>query len=125
MAKKDDCVFCDESKIRSDDIRVVRGTSTSVDCMIFEPLEPVTDGHALVVPVEHADDLSDSFRLAAGAMEVAAWLCHRFSDVNVITSKGAHATQTVGHLHLHVVPRYAGDGLHLPWTGQHFGDASR
>lgn len=114
-----DCVFCDESKIRADDIRIVRGTSTSVDCMIFEPPEPVTGGHALVVPVEHARDLSDDFRLAAGAMEVAAWLSYRFSDVNVITSKGSLATQTVGHLHLHVVPRIKNDGLHLPWTGQH------
>jgi histidine triad (HIT) family protein len=37
---------------------------------------------------------------------------------NIITSVGAEATQTVFHLHLHVVPRRFGDGLALPWTGQ-------
>jgi histidine triad (HIT) family protein len=40
---------------------------------------------------------------------------------NIITSAGSDATQTVFHLHLHVVPRRAGDGLALPWTGDHRG----
>lgn len=37
---------------------------------------------------------------------------------NLITSRGGAATQTVFHLHVHVVPREAGDGLALPWTPQ-------
>jgi histidine triad (HIT) family protein len=35
---------------------------------------------------------------------------------NLITSQGAAATQTVMHLHLHLVPRTDGDGLKLPWS---------
>jgi histidine triad (HIT) family protein len=39
-------------------------------------------------------------------------------DMNIISSKGPAATQTVFHLHLHLVPRTAGDCLALPWTNQ-------
>ncbi|MFI0712504.1 HIT domain-containing protein [Streptomyces inhibens] len=35
---------------------------------------------------------------------------------NVITSRGPSATQTIRHLHIHLVPRADGDGLLLPWT---------
>jgi histidine triad (HIT) family protein len=37
-------------------------------------------------------------------------------DCNIITSVGSAATQTVRHLHVHVVPRRRGDGLQLPWS---------
>jgi histidine triad (HIT) family protein len=37
-------------------------------------------------------------------------------DYNIITSMGEYATQTVFHLHVHIVPRRLNDGLHLPWT---------
>jgi diadenosine tetraphosphate (Ap4A) HIT family hydrolase len=40
-------------------------------------------------------------------------------QANIITSIGPAASQTVMHTHLHIVPRTEGDGLHLPWTGQH------
>jgi histidine triad (HIT) family protein len=36
--------------------------------------------------------------------------------VNLVQSTGAAAFQTVFHLHVHVVPRYTGDGLTLPWV---------
>ena len=36
--------------------------------------------------------------------------------MNLINSSGAAAWQTVFHFHLHVIPRYAGDPLRLPWT---------
>ncbi|MEU3978362.1 HIT family protein [Streptomyces bacillaris] len=44
---------------------------------------------------------------------------------NLITSKGAEATQSVYHLHVHIVPRRDGDNLPLPWTPQHEARAAR
>ena len=41
-----------------------------------------------------------------------------YTDYNLITSAGIPATQSVLHLHIHIVPRYENDGLHLPWTDQ-------
>lgn len=39
-------------------------------------------------------------------------------SANFITSAGPAATQSVFHLHVHLVPRFEDDGLILPWTGQ-------
>lgn len=111
------CVFCNDDLIATDVRRVV-GPVTKVECRVFEPLDPVTPGHTLIVPVQHVPNATYSPRHAAGAMEVASWLAARYESANIITSCGAPATQTVFHLHVHVVPRTVGDGLALPWTGQ-------
>jgi histidine triad (HIT) family protein len=75
------------------------------DALAIVPLNPVTKGHLLVIPKVHA-----TMRRAS---ELAAeqWC-------NVITSRGRVATQSILHLHIHVVPRREDDGLALPWTGQ-------
>lgn len=52
-------------------------------------------------------------------MRRAAELMAEHPAANLITSKGADATQSVYHLHVHIAPRQADDGLHLPWTSQH------
>lgn len=110
-----DCVFCDVERIETP-VRFIRGRATGVRCMVFEPLNPATPGHELVVPVEHAEDATKDWTLAAGAMEVAAWLAWRHDAANIITNIGEAATQSVFHLHLHVVPRAHGDRLPLPWS---------
>jgi diadenosine tetraphosphate (Ap4A) HIT family hydrolase len=57
---------------------------------------------------------------AALALKFAGYLANRMGleACNFITSAGAAATQSVPHLHVHVIPRRDGDGLALPWTGQ-------
>jgi histidine triad (HIT) family protein len=86
----------------------------------FQPLNPVTPGHFLVVPRQHVTSAMEAPLAAERAMGFAAELAIEMGlqACNFITSAGAAATQTVMHLHLHVVPRRDGDGLHLPWTGQ-------
>jgi histidine triad (HIT) family protein len=92
----------------------------------FEPLNPVTPGHMLFVPATHVTGASDPSRngpYAAGlAVEHAArWAQqHGVWSYNLITSVGTEATQSVFHLHVHLVPRREDDGLLVvPWTGQH------
>ncbi|MCG5215856.1 HIT domain-containing protein [Streptosporangium soli] len=79
----------------------------------------VTPGHVLVIPREHVADVGTDPAVSALTMAAAAQLAGELPAANVITSKGSAATQTVYHLHLHVVPRVAGDDLPLPWTPQH------
>jgi histidine triad (HIT) family protein len=85
----------------------------------ISPREPVTAGHTLVIPRRHVADVGVDPSISAATMAAAAELAATLPACNVITSRGAVATQTIFHLHIHVVPRHDGDELPLPWTPQH------
>lgn len=113
-----DCVFCRivASEAPAEIVNECEGAITIV------PRDPVTKGHLLVIPRQHAEYLWNLHpqHLAHTAFEVAsqaydAW--DNVGGVNVIQSNGSSATQTVWHVHFHIVPRYAMDGLKLPWSG--------
>jgi histidine triad (HIT) family protein len=95
-----------------------RLTGELAETVSFEPLNPVTEGHLLVVPHVHLTDATASPLVTAEVMHHAARIAAECAPCNIITSCGAEATQTVMHLHVHVVPRREDDGLALPWTGQ-------
>jgi diadenosine tetraphosphate (Ap4A) HIT family hydrolase len=65
-----------------------------------------------------ANDRAGIVMLLDGMVPLAAIEVSHLGAANFITSAGRDATQTVFHLHIHIVPRHAGDGLALPWTGQ-------
>jgi histidine triad (HIT) family protein len=104
------CIFCD----------IIRGATSATivrqwtDAIAIVPLNPVTDEHLLVIPTMHIWDVSESPYIAGQAMARAAELAK--PPFNIITSAGKEATQTVFHLHIHVVPRRENDGLMLPWS---------
>lgn len=103
------CVFCD-----------LIGSSPLegwAEAVAFAPRRPITPGHVLVVPREHVADATANPWVTAVTMYRAAELAGRLDrHCNIITSVGSDATQTVYHLHIHVVPRRVGDGLVLPWS---------
>ncbi|HEX5310048.1 MAG TPA: HIT family protein [Solirubrobacteraceae bacterium] len=118
MRTDPECVFC----------KIVAGElpATIVDedeqTIAFMDINPATRGHALVVPREHAVDLLEIESAQLAAVNAAAQrLAGRVKQaleadgVNLINSCGAAAWQTVFHFHLHVIPRYEGDPLRLPW----------
>lgn len=83
----------------------------------FRPREGgVVDGHILVVPHAHVADAGVDPTVSALTMAAAAELAGELDAFNIITSKGKAGTQSVFHLHIHVVPRAMGDGLLLPWS---------
>ncbi|WP_374778704.1 HIT domain-containing protein (plasmid) [Streptomyces sp. NBC_01310] len=88
------------------------------DTVAILPRGGCTEGHVLVIPRVHVADAGVDPQVTARTMARAAELMAEHEDANIITSKGAHGTQTQYHLHVHVVPRVEGDGLALPWTGQ-------
>lgn len=90
------------------------------EAYVIEPINPVTRGHVLVIPEQHVADAAELSHLTGLVFRCAAeWARDNVGgDFNLITSRGAAATQTVMHLHVHVVPRREGDGLLLPWSGQ-------
>lgn len=104
------CPFCD--------IIAGNGPATIVHRsdvgLAIEPLEPVTPGHLIVFPIDHVPDALADPLVTAGT---AAWVAQIAEEpCNLITSVGTAATQTVQHLHWHIVPRREGDGLRLPWS---------
>lgn len=106
-----DCVFCKRIENGEYDDRFANH-------VMFTPLNPVVKGHKLIVPVVHTPNLNDP-KLEA---DQTGWALRYFTndqdEYNLITSKGSNATQTIQHLHFHIVPRTKDDGLTLPWTGQ-------
>ena len=119
MADRDpDCLFC---KIIAGEIP---GTIVAEDdrTVAFMDINPATRGHALVVPRRHATDLgeisSEDFAAVADAarrLAIRARSALGADGVNLMNSWGPAAWQTVFHLHVHVIPRYADDPLKLPW----------
>lgn len=107
-----DCPFC---AIVADD-KHGQVLSRLHGCIVIEPLHPVVDGHRLVIPERHVYDAADVLSTTGTTMRVAALVARGVGDCNIITSIGEAGTQTVFHLHIHVVPRRHGDGLALPWT---------
>lgn len=86
------------------------------EAIAIVPLNPVCDGHTLIIPRAHiADALTDPAVTATTTQRAAEWTAERWPHANILTSIGAPATQSVFHLHVHVVPRAAGDQLMLPW----------
>jgi histidine triad (HIT) family protein len=108
----DPCVFCEIVAGRETSIRVVEWS----DAIALVPLEPVTDGHLLVIPKTHVQDAAENPEVTGSMFARAAEIAVR--PYNLITSAGPEATQTVLHLHVHIVPRRGADGLALPWTEQ-------
>jgi diadenosine tetraphosphate (Ap4A) HIT family hydrolase len=111
------CEFCEIVAGRSPASVVHR----DADCIAFMDIRPVTPGHLLVVPIEHATHLADldpaqGGRLFALAQTLAAAI--RRSDlkphgINVFLADGEAAGQEIFHVHLHVLPRYRDDGFGL------------
>jgi histidine triad (HIT) family protein len=114
-----DCLFC---KIVAGEIPATR-VREDERTVAFMDINPATRGHLLVVPRAHAEDLlevgeADLAACTAAARELAASVKEKLGadGVNLLNSCGRAAWQTVFHFHVHVIPRYAGDPLRLPWT---------
>lgn len=105
-----DCPFCAIVASRAP-ATVVRRWD---DAIAIVPLSPVTPGHILVIPAAHVDDIGQDPAVSAATAARVAELVD--GPCNVITSVGREATQSVFHLHWHIVPRAERDGLMLPWT---------
>jgi histidine triad (HIT) family protein len=113
------CLFC---KILAGDLpaTIVAEDERTIS---FLDIAPATRGHALVIPREHASDLlnvddADLQAVTSASRRLAGRLKGRLGadGVNLLNSCGAAAFQTVFHFHVHVIPRYDGDPLRLPWT---------
>jgi histidine triad (HIT) family protein len=113
-----DCAFCQIIADRAPARRVYE----SRDVLAFFPDAPAVRGHTLVIPKAHVTDFLHLTREQGSAVFNASVQVGRALDkvlapagMNVLSSAGGAASQTVFHLHVHVLPRWPGDALGDIW----------
>ena len=118
--KKDNCIFC---KIANGEIPSRTLYEDEMFRVILD-LAPATKGHALILPKEHADNLFELPKeTAEGVMRVAKKVAVLMKEklacdgLNLMQNNGEAAGQTVNHFHMHLIPRYVGDGQELTMKG--------
>ena len=120
------CVFCEIVAGRAPASVVYRDDL----CIAFMDITPVNSGHLLVLPIKHATYLADLDPQTGSALfKVAQRLSAalqksglKAEGINLLLADGEAAGQEVFHVHLHVLPRFPGDGFghRFPATyGQH------
>jgi histidine triad (HIT) family protein len=113
-----DCVFCMIRDAKIPSAKVYDDART----FVFMDINPLTRGHCLVVTKAHAATLYDAEvedlkAAVATAKKVAGALRKALNPdgLNMLQANGAAAFQSVPHFHLHLIPRWAGDGKGFDW----------
>ena len=104
------CIFCE---VVADGAELILRTDTVA---AFLDHRPVFAGHVLIVPLEHVDTLAElpqdlMVPMLAAAQRVMAVLHAELGAEGTFVAMNNVVSQSVPHLHLHVVPRRRGDGL--------------
>jgi histidine triad (HIT) family protein len=121
------CIFCRIVEGREKASFVAQGS----DAVAFLDLHPINEGHTLIVPRKHSASIGEVDEVSAVAMwslarRVAAGLQSsglRCEAINLFLADGAAAGQEVFHSHLHVIPRWQGDGFGIKFP-PHYGAAA-
>lgn len=115
---EEQCIFC----------KIIAGEIPSAtvyeddDFKAILDVNPAARGHVIIVPKKHAANIfeiedGDAAKVFPVAKKVAAALKKTYGcdGVNILQNNGEAAGQTVFHLHVHVIPRYYGDGVNIMW----------
>lgn len=126
--KDENCIFC----------KIANGGIPSAtlyedeDFRVILDLGPATKGHALILPKEHyANIVALPEEVTAKAFLLAKKMATKMMEVlhcdgvNVVQNNGVAAGQTVFHFHIHLIPRYEGDGAGVTWTPGTLTDETR
>ena len=109
------CIFC----------KIVEGSTPSSNvyedevCLAFMDIQPVNPGHVLVIPKAHFEDLSDlPAEVGAHLFQIAQRIVLslpkteiKMEGADLFLAHGEAAGQEIFHVHLHVIPRFRGDGF--------------
>jgi histidine triad (HIT) family protein len=112
-----DCIFCQILSGKLSASIVYQGDR----CTALMDIQPVNPGHVLVIPNNHEAYLADldeqiGADLFRVTQRIAVALRHsgiKCEGVNLFLADGEAAGQEVFHVHMHVFPRYGGDGFGL------------
>lgn len=118
MSSDSDCIFC---KIIAGEIPSFKLYEDD-DTFAFMDINPASEGHALVIPKEHSEDVhAVSHAAIAATVGTAKKIATAIDEtlapdgMNLVQCNGPAAAQSVMHFHMHVLPRSKGDNLELNW----------
>lgn len=113
-----DCIFC---SIVAGDIPATI-VYEDEDVLAFMDIAPANPGHTLIIPKQHYRNIYDMPAEVGGKiMQAAVSLANAIrtalnpDGLNLFQSNEAAGFQTVFHFHLHLIPRWEGDPIRLPW----------
>ncbi|MBR6239135.1 MAG: HIT family protein [Lachnospiraceae bacterium] len=116
--RDDNCIFC---KIAGGDIPT-NAIYEDNDYKVILDMSPATRGHALILPKEHYKNIYEMpEERVAGAFRLAGKMAQTMTDklgadgFNIVQNNNEIAGQTVFHFHIHLIPRYEGDGQVVGW----------
>jgi len=123
------CIFCAIAKGESPATKVYEDEHI----LVIMDTKPITRGHVLVMPKRHFEYLTEMNDELVGEMfkvakKVAITLKQsklRVKAVNYLLADGVEAGQEVFHVHLHIIPRYRGDGFYLHMPPKYENETSR
>jgi histidine triad (HIT) family protein len=111
------CIFCKIVAGEIPSFKVYEDEHT----LAFLDIHPVAKGHTLVVPKAHATNIFDIEPASWGHVAETACIVAKkleaaldMGGVNLIMNNREHAGQVIDHPHVHLIPRFPGDGLR-PW----------
>ena len=118
MSAKEDCIFCKIIAGEIPSFKLYEDDAT----LAFMDINPASDGHALVIPKEHAKDVHVVSEQAIAntvitAKKIASAVEKTVAPggINLVQCNGEAAGQSVFHFHMHVLPRRDGDQLKMNW----------
>jgi len=120
----EDCTFC----------RIIKGIApasiaySDEKVMATMDIQPINLGHVLIIPEIHAAQLSEldeetgahMFKIAMQIAEAIRRSDIKCEGINLFLADGEAAFQDVFHVHLHIIPRFRGDGFQIK-VGPHHG----
>ena len=105
-----DCIFCKNlPRVMENDLAYV-----------ILDIHPISKGHALIIPKRHVEQIFEctpeegaAMRALVMAMKITIDAAHHPDGTNIWVNSGTAAGQVVMHAHIHLIPRYAGQPIHV------------
>lgn len=112
----ENCIFCKIAKGEIDSVKIWEDD----DVFAFLDAYPLTKGHCLIIPKKHSENIFDindailqKITNAGKSISEKIKITLKADGIRLSQSNGKAAGQVVFHFHLHIIPRYEGDGLSM------------
>lgn len=119
----ENCLFC---KIVAGEIPATRVYEDEA-VLAFLDIGPISDGHTLVIPKQHCTrvhecdpEILSAVATRLGRIAQAVVEAMDADGYNVLANNGRAAGQLVEHMHFHIIPRKAGDGVLAKWPSHQY-----